>query len=59
MNGVIEAANKNQKKIIRKMTETYRDQHDKLPYALMAYRTTSTTSTRATPYSLMYGMEAV
>ncbi|XP_027181885.1 uncharacterized protein K02A2.6-like [Coffea eugenioides] len=59
MNGIIEAANKNLKKIIRKMTEAHRDWHEKPPYALMAYRTTIRTSTGATPYSLMYGMEAV
>ena len=59
MNGAVEAANKNLKKIIRKMTEAHRDWHEKLPYALMAYRTTIRTSTGATPYSLMYGMEAV
>ncbi|XP_027156206.1 uncharacterized protein K02A2.6-like, partial [Coffea eugenioides] len=59
MNGTVEAANKNLKKIIRKMTEKHRDWHEKLPYALMAYRTSIRTSTRTTPYSLMYGMEAV
>ncbi|XP_027071844.2 uncharacterized protein [Coffea arabica] len=59
MNGAVETANKNLKKIIRKMTETYRDWHEKLPYALMAYRTTISTSTEATSYSLMYGMETV
>ncbi|XP_027169602.1 uncharacterized protein LOC113769344 [Coffea eugenioides] len=59
MNGAVEAANKNLKKIIRKMTEKHRDWHEKLPYALMAYRTSIRTSTGATPYSLMYGMEAV
>ncbi|XP_027067886.1 uncharacterized protein [Coffea arabica] len=41
------------------MIETYRDWHEKLPYTLMAYRTTIRISTKATPYSLMYGMEAV
>nr|XP_027093622.1 uncharacterized protein LOC113714023 [Coffea arabica] len=59
MNGAVEAANKKLKKIIRKMTEKHRDWHEKLPYALMAYRTSIRTSTGATPYSLMYGMEAV
>ncbi|XP_027157208.1 uncharacterized protein LOC113758640 [Coffea eugenioides] len=59
MNGAVEAANKNLKKIIRKMTEKHRDWHEKLPYALMAYRTSIRISTRATPYSLKYGMEAV
>ncbi|XP_052874548.1 uncharacterized protein LOC128280444 [Gossypium arboreum] len=41
------------------MTETYRDWHEKLPFALLAYRTSVRTSTRATPFSLVYGMEAV
>ncbi|XP_071901729.1 uncharacterized protein [Coffea arabica] len=59
MNEAVEAANKNLKKIIRKMTKKYHDWHEKLSYALMAYRTSIRTSTGATPYSLMYGMEAV
>nr|XP_027082332.1 uncharacterized protein K02A2.6-like [Coffea arabica] len=59
MNGAVEATNKNLKKIIRKMTEKHRDWYEKLPYALMAYRTSIRTSTGATPYSLMYGMEAI
>ena len=37
MNGTIEAANKNVKKIIAKATETYKDWHEKLPFALHAY----------------------
>ncbi|PKI61604.1 hypothetical protein CRG98_017979 [Punica granatum] len=59
MNGVVEAANKNIKKIIEKMTVNYNDWHEMLPYALLAYRTLIRTSTGATPYSLVYGMEAV
>ena len=59
MNGAVEAANKNLKRIIRKTTERHYDWHEKLPYALMAYRTAIRTSTGATPYNLMYGMEAV
>ena len=47
MNGAIEAANKNVKKIIAKATETYRDWHEKLPFALHAYRTEVRTSTGA------------
>ena len=39
MNGAVEAANKNVKKIIAKATETYKDWHEKLPFALYAYRT--------------------
>ncbi|KAG8488270.1 hypothetical protein CXB51_018004 [Gossypium anomalum] len=59
MNGAVEAANKNIKQIMGKMTETYKDWHEKLPFALYAYRTSVRTSTGATPYSLVYGMEAV
>ena len=59
MNGAVEAANKNVKKIIAKAIETYKDWHEKLPFALHAYRTRVWTSIGATPYSLVYGMEAV
>ena len=59
MNGTIEMTNKNVKKIIAKATETYKDWHEKLPFALHAYRTGVRTSTGVTPYSLIYGMEAV
>ncbi|XP_073263654.1 uncharacterized protein [Populus alba] len=59
MNDTIEAANKNIKKIVKKMVVTYKDWQEWLPYALYAYRTTVRTSTRAAPYSLVYGMEAV
>uniref|UniRef100_A0A2N9FTX8 RNase H type-1 domain-containing protein n=1 Tax=Fagus sylvatica TaxID=28930 RepID=A0A2N9FTX8_FAGSY len=37
----------------------YKDWHEHLPYALCAYRTSVRTSVGATPYSLVYGMEAV
>ncbi|XP_077252490.1 uncharacterized protein LOC143891871 [Tasmannia lanceolata] len=58
-NGAVEAANKNIKVIISKITETYKDWSSKLPYALWAYRTSIRSSIGATPYSLVYGMEAV
>ena len=58
MNGAVEAANKNIKKIIAKATKTYKDWHEKLPFSLHAYWTGIRTSTGATPYSLVYGMEA-
>ncbi|XP_077242529.1 uncharacterized protein LOC143883048 [Tasmannia lanceolata] len=58
-NGAIEAANKNIKATISKMTETYKDWLNKLTYALWAYRTSIKSSTSVTPYSLVYGMEAV
>ncbi|PKI39931.1 hypothetical protein CRG98_039675 [Punica granatum] len=41
------------------MTVTYKDWHEMLPFTLLAYRTSIRTSTGATPYSLVYGMEAV
>ena len=59
MNGAVEAANKKVKKIISKMTNTYKDWHEKLPFALHVYRTVVRTSTGATPFSLVYGMEVV
>ncbi|XP_027156902.1 uncharacterized protein K02A2.6-like [Coffea eugenioides] len=47
-------------KIRHRNSTIYRPQmNGALPYALMAYRTSIRTSTGATPYSLMYGMEAV
>ena len=59
MNRVVEAANKNIKKIIEKTTDTYKDWHEKFPFALHANRTLVRTSTRATPFSLVYGMQTV
>ena len=56
---ILVAANKNIMRILRKMIETSRDWSEKLPFALWAYRTSFRTSTGATPYSLVYGMEAV
>lgn len=53
MNGAVEAANKNIKRIIEKMTTKYHDWHEMLPYALLAYRTSIRTSTGATPYALL------
>ncbi|XP_039683803.1 uncharacterized protein [Medicago truncatula] len=59
MNGAVEAANKNIKRIVQKMVVTYKDWHEMLPFALHGYRTSVRTSTGATPFSLVYGMEAV
>ncbi|XP_060190626.1 uncharacterized protein LOC132619877 [Lycium barbarum] len=59
MIGAVEAAYKNIKRILRKMTENYKFWHEQLPYALLGYRTTSRTSTGATLYVLVYGTEAV
>ncbi|XP_049342867.1 uncharacterized protein LOC125807104 [Solanum verrucosum] len=59
MNGAVEAANKNIKKILRKMIDNRRGWHEMLSYALLGYRTTIRTSVGATPYLLVYGAEAV
>ena len=53
-NGAVEAANKNIKRILRKMVETSRDWSEKLPFSLWAYRTYFRTSTGATPYSSIW-----
>jgi hypothetical protein len=44
---------------LEKTIESSRDWHEKLPLALWGYRTSIRTPTGATPYSLVYGMEAV
>ena len=59
MNGVVEAANKNIKKIIQKMVVTYKDQHEMLSFSLHEYRTPICTSTGETSFSLVYGMEVM
>ncbi|XP_060210504.1 uncharacterized protein LOC132637432 [Lycium barbarum] len=59
MNGVMEATNKNIKRILRKKIENYRNWHKQLPYALLGYRMRTRTSTRATPYLLVYGTETI
>ena len=59
MNGTVEAANMNIKKILRKMIDNHRGWHEILPYALLGYRMIVRTSTRATLYLLVYGTKAV
>ena len=59
INGVVVAANKNIKKILVKMTDTYKDWHEYFPFALCVYRTSVRTSMGVTPYSLVYGMGVV
>jgi len=59
MNGAVEAAKKNIKKIVQKMTVSYKDWHETLPFALHGYRTFVRTSTGATSFSLVYRMEVV
>ena len=58
-NGAVEAANKNIKRILRKMVETSRDWLKKLPSHCGLIVHLFHTSTGATLYSLVYGMEAV
>ncbi|XP_070040423.1 uncharacterized protein [Nicotiana tomentosiformis] len=41
------------------MVENHKQWHEKLPFALLEYRTTVCTSTRATPYLLVYGIKVV
>lgn len=59
MKDIVEAANKNIKKIIQKMVKTYKEWNEMLPFALHGYRTSVHASTGATPFSLVYGTEAV
>ena len=48
MNGVVEATNNNINKILVKMTNTNKDWHEFLPFALCTYRTSVRTSTSVT-----------
>ena len=41
------------------MVVTYKDWHEMLPFSLHGYRTSVWTSTGATPFALVYGMEAM
>ena len=41
------------------MVKTYKDWSEYLPFALWGYRTKMHTATRQTPFSLVYGSEAV
>ncbi|XP_071722166.1 uncharacterized protein [Rutidosis leptorrhynchoides] len=41
------------------MVENYCDWHDQLPYVFLAYQTSICTSIEATPFSLVYEMEAI
>ena len=59
MSGAVEVANKNIKKIIQKMTVSYKNWHEMLPFVLHGYRTSVRTSTGAAPFSLVYKMEVV
>ncbi|XP_055802183.1 uncharacterized protein LOC129871303 [Solanum dulcamara] len=59
MNGAVEAANKNIKRILRKMIDNYKHWHKNLPFSLLGYRTIITNSTGETPYLLVYRTKAV
>ena len=59
MNSTVEASNKNIKKLLVKMTDTYKDWHEFLPFALCVYRTSIHTSMGVTLYSLVYDMEVI
>ena len=59
-NGLVEAFNKTLGSLLKKVvSKTKRDWHERIEEALWAYRTTFRTPTQATPYSLVYGVEAV
>ena len=59
MNDIVEVTNKNIKKIMQKMVVMYKDWHEMLLFSLHAFYTAIRMSTGATPYSLVYGMEAM
>ncbi|XP_060170657.1 uncharacterized protein LOC132601592 [Lycium barbarum] len=59
MTGAVEAANKNIKRILRKIINNYKNWNEQFPYALLGYKTITRTSTRGTPYLIVYGIEAV
>ncbi|XP_074313576.1 uncharacterized protein LOC141648758 [Silene latifolia] len=59
-NGLAEAFNKTLCNLLRKVVaKSKRDWHERIGEALWAYRTTYKTLTQATPYALVYGVEAV
>lgn len=59
MNEAVEVENKKIKRIIQNMVVTYKDWHKMLLFALHGYCTSIRTSIGATPFSLVYGIEAV
>ncbi|XP_050290401.1 uncharacterized protein LOC126728651 [Quercus robur] len=59
-NGLAEAFNKTLGSLLKKVvSKTKRDWNKRIGEALWAYRTTFHTPTQATPYSLVYGVEAI
>ena len=59
MNGAVEAANRNIKRIIQKTTMTYKEWNEILPFALHGYRTIMRTSIGENLFSLVYSIEVV
>lgn len=55
MNGVVEATKKSIKKILQKVTETYRAWHEKLSFPLLTYLTSIRSSPGVTPF--LWSME--
>ncbi|KAL0463428.1 UNVERIFIED_CONTAM: hypothetical protein Slati_0230400 [Sesamum latifolium] len=59
-NRLVEAFNKTLCNLLKKVvTKSKKDWHERIGEALWAYRTTYRTPTQATPYALVYGVEAV
>ena len=59
VNGLAEAFNKTLGSLLKKaVSKAKRDWHERIGEVLWAYRTTFQTPTQATPYSLVYGVEA-
>ncbi|XP_028111758.1 uncharacterized protein LOC114310044 [Camellia sinensis] len=59
-NGLVEAFNKTLGNLLKKIVaKSKRDWHKRIGEALWAYHTTHCTPTQATPYFLVYGVEAV
>ncbi|KAL0367224.1 UNVERIFIED_CONTAM: hypothetical protein Sradi_3612500 [Sesamum radiatum] len=59
-NGLAEAFNKTLCNLLKKVVvKSKKDFHERIGEALWAYRTTCRTPTQATPYALVYGVEAV
>ncbi|KAH6815278.1 hypothetical protein C2S51_020098 [Perilla frutescens var. frutescens] len=59
-NGLAEAFNKTLCNLLKKVVgKSKRDWHERIGEALWAYRTTHQTPTQATPYSLVYELEAL
>ena len=55
MNGAVEVASKNIKKILRKMVVNHQDWIEMYPYTLLGYEMTVRTSIGSTPYLLVCG----